>query len=256
MKRIIDATAKHQGLRLLGAAFLVVLNAGPADAGLLVSGLVVFNEAFVSSEEGHFIDRSVIGGNSPVPVTGTLTNAVGGTNSHVNYAFDWSGDTGTFRVDAAQTVVHPSASLLQTTSNGDVYFRPSVDSLVTLRVQYTYDLPGNYMEGFDTGGVFNLDTDELYAQISHGGFSLGPVSGSFDQTMTAVIPAGCNCEFVYTMRLTTDATSVPATDSGIVELTIVPLPETATLLPLALGAIALRRRAQRASKRVAVSIHK
>jgi hypothetical protein len=257
MKQTFYPNVTRQIVCLLGVALCFsIFPAAIAEAGILVSSLSLYNRVAVLTDEGNFVVDSVIGANSPVPVTGTLTNAVGDTSSLVNYSYDWSGDTGTFRVDGAQTAVHPSANLVQSLATGNLNFTPMVDSLVTLRVQYTYDLPGNYMEGFDTGGVFNLDTDELYAQISHGGFSLGPVSGSFDQTMTAIIPAGCNCEFVYTMRLTTEATSVAATDSGIVELSIVPLPETATILPLAFGVLLAHRRARRSLKRVDVSIHK
>lgn len=234
-------------MRVLVRAVLValVLPTSFTQAGLLVSDWYLLNLVDSSVNGAPVRDYSIISTVTPIPFTDTRYNAIGDTVSRSTFSFDWSGDTSSFRIEGEHQARDVSANLLQSLSTGHVNFTPMVDSLITLRVQYTYDLPGDYMEGFDTGGVFNLDTDELYAQISHGGYSLGPVSGSFDQTMTAVIPAGCNCEFVYTIRLTTHATSVSATDSGIVELSIVPLPEPVTIIPVIIAALVCRKRARR-----------
>lgn len=240
MRRIFNTAAMLPVVSLLEAGFFFGLPANVAEAGLLVSETYLLNRAIVSTDNGYFGDQSIVYTTTPVPVAGALTNAVGDTYSHLAYSFDWSGDTGDFRIDGAHAASHPTASLVQSLSTGHLNFTPMVDSLISLRVQYTYDLPDAFMEAVGAGGVSDHQAGITYAELFVHDFSFGPTSGSFDQTVSAVIPAGCNCVFVHTMRLTTEATNAPATDSGTVELLISPIPEPAAILPLVLGALFLR----------------
>lgn len=246
MKHVFATTLNRECLRLIGAAaFILFRYSAAAEASLIVSEFAVQNGAIVDTGNGILADQSTVYSTTPVPITDSRTDAVGDTISQMSFDYDWAGDTGMFRIDEMHIVRNPDASFLQARTTGYVHFSPSVDSLISLRLQYTYNLPGSFMDGYGTAAVLNDQTNEVFAQFSFGGFSLGPISGSFDQTMTAAIPAGCACSFAFTTRLVTGPTAVPATDNGTVEFSIAPLPEPAAILPLALSVFALRRRAQR-----------
>ncbi len=213
-----------------------------SDGSLIVSQTLVQNRVIVSTDANTWVDSINLFVPAPVPISETRINAIGGTSAQLTYAFNWSGDTATFRVDGSHTTLYPQPSNLQSGSTGHVSFTPMVDSLITLRVQYTYDLPGAFMEAVGAGGLSDDVAGVTYIDLFSHDFSFGPTSGSYDQSASAVVPAGCNCDFGFTMRLSTGATAMPAIDNGFVELSIAPLPEPATFLPLALAAMLLRRR--------------
>lgn len=226
---------------LVAVVFFLFGNSEAAIAGLVVSEFAIQNRAVVSTSNGVLSDQSTIYSTTPVPIVGSRTDAVGDTVSQLNFDYGWVGDAGMFRIDEVHIVRNPDASSLEALTTGYVLFSPSVDSLISLRLQYTYNLPGSMMDGYGTAAILNDQTNEVFAQFSFGGFSLGPISGSFDQTMTAAIPAGCTCSFAFTTRLRTGPTAVPATDNGTIEFSIAPVPEPASLSPLALAAMFLRR---------------
>lgn len=242
MRNIFDTPRNRHGYRVLasGVLFIAVISV-QVDAGLLVSETYLRNRASVNTQDGILASQTIVRETSPTPIADTRLNAVAGASSQLTRSYNWSGDSGYFRVDAAHSIVIPTANSAHADSTGYINFTTMVDSLISLRVQYAYDLPGSLMEGHGTGGVLNFDTDTLYDEISFGEFSFGPVSGSFDETTYITIPAGTNCQFVFTMRLITYATSVAATENGTFELSITPLPEPASLYPLALAAMLLRR---------------
>lgn len=229
-------------IRFFGISLLILAPTSATRAGLLVSHWSLQNLASVTIGTNVTSDSSIINSNSPAPFLGTRFNSVGDSNASVAYAMAWSGDSGSFRIDGAHTAIHPTANAISSISAGSIDFVPSVDSLVTMHVRYDYSLPGIFMQALGSGGLSDNQTDQPYIDLYENVFSFGPTSGSYDQTMSAVVPAGCHCGFGYALRLDIGATETAATDSGFVEMTIAPLPEPTMLIPSLFGMMIVNRR--------------
>jgi len=180
------------------------------------------------------------------PLVLSQYNALGDTTASMIYSLGWTADSGDFLIQGAHAAAHPSAVEAKTDSNGGVLFTPTVDTLATLHFRYNYDLPGSLMEVFAYAVLLDNQTGLPFVELYVSTISApGPVSGTYDRTAQVTLPAGCDCALSYEMRLVTGATNVAATDNGFVELSLSPVPEPAGFLPLALGALALRKRRSR-----------
>jgi hypothetical protein len=149
-----------------------VVPTATANAGLLVTGWNILNRASVSTDDGGEVSQSNTGSSSPVPITDSRYNAVGNTSAFVAFSYDWFDDSAAFHVDSSHQAVHPTASLVQATTRGVVFFTPNVDSLVTVRVRYNYVLNDGFMEAVGAGGVSNDSAAITYINLYVYEFSL------------------------------------------------------------------------------------
>jgi hypothetical protein len=224
-----------------GALSLSLLSAN-ARADLLISDWELTNQVLTPPWQNYGLFTTVEN-----PFVAAHTAALSGSTSSVDYNFSWSGDGGTFRIDFdGQAVELPGGSVFSA-AFGYIHFTTTSKIAVTLSGALTFDLPGYLMRSEQIAEVFGPPNEPDYVSFANYiGPTSGPIAGTTQEIRQTVLPANCDCTFQYYMDVATIGDS-GATGSafGYVSLELAPVPEPAAFLPLALGALLLRRRRTR-----------
>lgn len=228
----------HYQISIAVAVITVVAQSATAD--LLVSDLAFNNWTAVFTPLGVFQDvANWYDVKNPLHVT--QNNSVGTTESNANYSLAWQGNTAQFVVEADQTILAPQALGATVRTDGAIGFTPSVDTLVSFRVRYSYELPDILTQAITSAFVVDEHDNNLGEIAFVSNPVLDPLSGAIDRAMQVMVPAGGNYAFGFRIRLDGGGSINPAFDNGLIEMTLTPVPEPSAFFPLVLGVVMLGR---------------
>lgn len=166
----------------------------------------------------------------------------GASSARTDYDFAWHASFGQFLVEASHVAFDGNGGT-RSASVGSIHITPSVDLLLTATGSYDYDLPGSAMQVSHGIDVYDDNTQiAAWGAFDHT-FLNGPTSDTFNWSNQTVLPAGHQIQILYGTYLDAFGSSgFLASGEGFIHFTLQPVPEPSTLLPLALGALMLRRR--------------
>lgn len=184
------------------------------------------------------------------PFQDTQAVSIGDSFATTLYDFSWQAESASFLFD----LLHATADIpdgtipSRSTSSSTVIMRAENDLLLTVDTEYSYHSLGS--EYFARSGVIVADIDAdirlLDETEQDGPAFLGPSAGTFSFHDTAVIPAGTNFGFSYSMSLTTFGGGSSAIGQGAghvyITMQVIPEPASAILLCAFAGFAVCRRR--------------
>jgi hypothetical protein len=189
------------------------------------------------------------------PFEHTQISSYGDSWTAAQLAMSWSGDNGDFHLDTQQHLQGFTPGVVETSGNF-IRLTPSIDSILTLHMEYSYNHPTNQIgsASISAGVQINGTNTFIWSDAAHGGnVGLGPTSGLLSIDTTLPLPAGTTYVFDYHMFSNNFGTTSPPPPNalwlgdGQIDLTLRPIPEPAALLPLVvLLFLAQSRRSRRA----------
>ncbi len=184
------------------------------------------------------------------PFSDSHTAFVNETIASSSYDFAWDGTFGRFLI-GCENQSEDLGDWGWSKSAGTIFLSTTVDLLITIHGEYTYNLPGRYMDADMKLAVYSTDPPVSYFDdYQTADTAWHPVaSGTFLSDGQTTLPAGGTYRLKY--RLEVDCAGYQpgqiATGSGNVSFTIQAVPEPGTLSLALLGSMMLlrRRRQQR-----------
>ena len=224
------------------------LRIATAIAALLGAWLVRQDSAFASLviSEWNLATRAYDPGNSIFnstliltvdnPLQASHTASIGNSSSTASYDFSWTGNEASFGVSVNHHLEQLDGF---TSSSGQIYIRPSVDSIITLEGAWQYAWPSAAI-GTTSYSMTVTDDEGIIARFFTfgGNFGLDPPFGSFNDYDTGLLRAGVAYLLTYTARVHHFDPTPPGTyghGEGSLNFTITPVPEPATLALLVLS---------------------
>ena len=215
------------------AVFMLVggLHASPSTADLVVESWLI-GTTVSDSVNSHSIGHDSVTN----PFQATHTAQRGLSTASVNYDFARTGDEASFGVSVNHHLEQLDGF---TSSSGQIYIRPSVDSIITLEGAWQYAWPSAAI-GTTSYSMTVTDDEGIIARFFTfgGNFGLDPPFGSFNDYDTGLLRAGVAYLLTYTARVHHFDPTPPGTyghGEGSLNFTITPVPEPATLALLVLS---------------------
>mgnify|MGYP001351145786 CR=1 FL=1 len=170
------------------------------------------------------------------PFENSHTATLGNSSSTASYDFSWTGNEASFGVSVDHHLEQLDGF---TSSSGQIYIRPSVDSIITLEGAWQYAWPSAAI-GTTSYSMTVTDDEGIIARFFTfgGNFGLDPPFGSFNDYDTGLLRAGVAYLLTYTARVHHFDPTPPGTyghGEGSLNFTITPVPEPATLALLVLS---------------------
>ncbi len=229
-------------MRFSGIGFLVL--------GAVLTVAVPVHAASITVTDWHLGTRVVGAPGSDSDISTVVQNNfqeshyASAFNSTAASTFDfaWNDNFGRFLIESSLQAEDVRASVQ---SSGLIFFETTVDLIYDIDIAYAYSLPGGQMSGGLTYNLLDFETHESFSGGSYhdNTWTAGPVSDAFAIQASGILPAGREYIFRYKLELDTSSfTGLLATGSGHVDLTLTAVPEPASLAPLALLLLVLRRR--------------
>lgn len=237
LRAILLPTVFH--FTLCGAAFgsLFSVDQWSMDASFLANsnGSAVFFETVANPfvDSGEVTDRQ--------------------SRSSTAFQFSWTDNYGDFLIDGSQRAVgqnpppYPGASGFETcASEGGIYFTAYADLLFTLDAAYSYRFAGPAVLAELNFGLADDGPPKL-SYINEAreadSYTFSPPSGTLSIQDQVLLPGGRTYRLSYQQFLRAQGlTGATADGSGYIHFTLSEIPEPAAFFPLALAALALRRR--------------
>ena len=235
-------------LLLIWIASLV--GGSPLEADIVLSNWSL--ETGVQDSSGDTIVQDVAFFNIvQSPFQDSHSAAVGASSAATSYDFAFSGNTGSFLIDAVHNCRIVTTERPLCGSSGWFFLTPTTDLLVTFDGSYTYDLQGDPMYALMDVLVLDVTSSPAQGIFAAGEQATtnlqGPHAGVIRVFGEATLPANRIYRIFYNMRVNATSLSLPpgvaATGSGHLSMQI--SPEPSSLLLLGCGALLLSRRARR-----------
>lgn len=170
----------------------------------------------------------------------------GASSARTNFDFTWNDSAGDFLIQASQRAADVDPLGLTSNSSGWINVSADQDLLITAQGAYDYTLPAWGMGVAFFLGVYE-DIPPYDAPLNFGdAFSTysnpWPASGVITGSGQAILQAGHTWTIQYWIQVDSSGTTgTAATGDGYLHFTLQEVPEPATLFPLALAAMLLRR---------------
>ena len=221
--------------RILILLFITGFFRTPVDVSgaLIVDSweLITFARRTSPTQTGGAVFEDVIN-----PFHASHGGMVGNSSSTASYDFAWTGNEASFGVSVDHHLEQLDGF---TSSSGQIYIRPSVDSIITLEGAWQYAWPSAAI-GTTSYSMTVTDDEGIIARFFTfgGNFGLDPPFGSFNDYDTGLLRAGVAYLLTYTARVHHFDPTPPGTyghGEGSLNFTITPVPEPATLALLVLS---------------------
>lgn len=176
------------------------------------------------------------------------------SSSSTSFDFWWNDKYGSFLIQGSQTCVaqnpppFPGSIANESCgSGGGIYFTANADLLLTVDAAYDYNLAGPDLFTrmfFQVYPDSNEPVDPVFAGILHDDtFTHYPAVGTLTISGQAIVPAGRTYLLSYEQSIDAHGnTGATGDGSGYIHFTLQAAPAPAAFFPLALGALALRKR--------------
>jgi len=172
----------------------------------------------------------------------------GASSASTAYNFSWNATFGDFLLQVSHRAADVDPSILRSVSDGFIYITTNADTLFSIDGNYSYSLPVDPMVT-----IFNVSVSDAQpphdSPIGFGNYygteDGAPASGSFPIGGQAILPAGHTWLINYLMEVEAfyGYSGQITRGDGYLHFTLQEaVPEPAAFLPLALAALALRRR--------------
>ncbi len=179
------------------------------------------------------------------PFSDSHTAFVNETIASASYDFAWDGTFGRFLI-GSENQSEDLGDWGRSKSAGTIYLSTTVDLLITIHGEYTYNLPGRHMEAEMQLAVISTDPSTIYfSEHPDANTYWNPVaSGTLLIDGQTTLPAGGAYRLKYWLEV--DCAGYQpgqiATGSGNASFTIQAVPEPGTLSLALLGSMMLLRR--------------
>ncbi len=228
---------------------LLLSQANLASADLVVSqwslSSIVYAENDIDGEGTNVVQN---------PYFNVIHAQSGNSYADTLYDMSWSGDAAAFNIviDHFMTQLDGRVG-----SGGQIYFTPGIDSTLTLSARYNYDWPTSVLgQAALTILIADFTANEnIYNQGRQGGnVGLDPPHGTLTLPVEALnLFAGHNYKIhcgAFTDQFNAGPPGTSGASSGEIHFSLTPVPEPATLGPLAAGFLLARRRHPQRSRRL------
>jgi hypothetical protein len=184
------------------------------------------------------------------PFNETYDIVHGNSMANTDFIFSWNDTTGNFLIQASHRAADVDPHTLFSTTFGLINVSADQDLLMTAQGAYAYSLPAWSMGVIFFLGVYEdvppYDVPLQFGDAYSTDGNPPPASGIISGGGQAILPAGHTWTIQYRFEVETNGTTgTAATGDGYIHFTLAEVPEIATILPLALGAMLLRHRRNR-----------
>lgn len=171
-------------------------------------------------------------------------------NSLAQAAYQYNYDNATGQFDTNVHLESQGGSHFGSTVNSLVRFTTSTDVLLHAEGEWTYALPGGFRTSEFNIRVGKIPHDNSFFFIDGGFASPGlgdPPSGTHDAELNVLLPAGGTYFFrsIFSFDASSGSPTALSIGSGFANVTLTSVPSPATLGPLAVATLLIRRPVRR-----------